>query len=186
MNPGTIEILALTSTLYTFTIDLSDSDRGVYESLDLRVARHPSESEEFLVARVLAYALEYQQGIDFSRGLSDPDEPPISVRDLTGNMRAWIDIGTPSADRLHKAAKSTDRVAVYSHKESQQWLAGLGSAKIHRAGDIELFALDRSLIAAVTARLDRRMSFAMSVSDGEIYLSFVDGSLQGTVTRLRM
>jgi len=178
--------LALTSTLYNLTIDLADSDRGVYESLDLRVARHPAESEEFLLARVLAYALEYREGIDFSRGLSDPDEPPISVRDLTGNMRAWIDIGTPSADRLHKAAKSTDRVAVYNHKESQQWLAGLGSARIHRAHDLELFALDRSLIATLTARLDRRMSFAMSVSDGGIYLSFADGSLQGTVSRLRM
>jgi len=177
--------VALTSTLYPLNIDLADADRGVYETLDLRVARHPSESEEFLVARILAYALEYQDGIDFSRGLSDPDEPPISVRDLTGHMRAWIDIGTPSADRLHRAAKSTDRVAVYIHKESQQWLAGLGSARIHRAEEIELFAFDRSLIAALTARLDRRMSFAMSVSDGEIYLSFAEGSLQGTVTRLR-
>ena len=177
--------MALTSTLYTLNIDLADSDRGVYETLDLRVARHPSESEEFLVARILAYAVEYQDGIEFSRGLSDPDEPPISVRDLTGHMRAWIDIGTPSADRLHRAAKSTDRVAVYIHKESQQWLAGLASARIHRAEEIEFFALDRSLIAALTARLDRRMSFAMSVSDREIYLSFADGSLQGTVTRLR-
>ena len=104
--------MALTSTVYNFNIDLSDADRGVYETLDLRVARHPSESEEFLVARLLAYCLEYQQGIEFSRGLSDADEPPIAVRDLTGAMRAWIDIGTPSADRLHKASKSTARVCV--------------------------------------------------------------------------
>ena len=178
--------MALTSTLYTLNIDLADADRAVYETLDLRVARHPSESEEFFLARVLAYALEYQPGIDFSRGLSDPDEPPIAVRDLTGGMRAWIDIGTPSADRLHKAAKSTPRVAVYNHKESHQWLAGLGSAKIHRAAEIELFALDRSLIAALGARLDRRMSFAMSVSGADIYLSFAETALQGPVTRLRM
>jgi len=178
--------LALTSTLYTVHIDLADSDRSVYETLDLRVPRHPSESEEFFLARVLAYALEYQQGIDFSRGLSDPDEPPIAVRDLTGRMHAWIDIGTPSADRLHRAAKTSPRVAVYNHKESHQWLAGLGSARIHRAEEIELFALDRTLIAALAVRLDRRMSFAMSVSDGEIYLSFADSALQGPVTRLRM
>jgi len=178
--------VALTSTLYTLNIDLADSDRAVYETLDLRVARHPSESEEFLIARVLAYALEYQPGIDFSRGLSDPDEPPIFVRDLTGSMRAWIDIGTPSADRLHRASKSTPRVAVYNHKESHQWLAGLGSARIHRVEQLELLSLDRTLVAALAARLDRRMSFAMSVSGGDIYLSFADSALQGTVTRLHL
>ena len=178
--------MALTSTLYTLNIDLADSDRGVYETLDLKVPQHPSESEEFLIARLLAYCLEYTEGIDFSRGLSDPDEPPIAVRDLTGTMRAWVDIGTPSADRLHKAAKSTPRVAVYNHKESQQWLAGLSSAKIHRAAEVELYALDRTLIAALVAVLDRRLSFAMSVSDQEIYISLSNASLQGTVTRLRM
>ena len=178
--------MALTSTVYTFNIDLSDTDRGVYETLDLRVARHPSESEEFLLARVLAYCLEYNEGIDFSRGLSDPDEPPIAVRDLTGTMRVWIDIGTPSVDRLHKAAKSAARVAVYNHKESRQWLAGLSSAKIHRGADVELYGLDRSLIAALAAILDRRMSFAMSVSDQDIYISLPAAALQGRVTRLRM
>jgi uncharacterized protein YaeQ len=178
--------VALTSTVYTFDIDLSDSDRGVYETLALRVARHPSESEEFFLARLLAYGLEYQEGIDFSRGLSDPDEPPIAVRDLTGTMRAWIDIGTPSGDRLHKAAKSTPRVCVYNHKESQQWLAGLSSVRIHRAAEIEIYAVDRSLIAALAARLDRRMSFAMSVSGQEIYISLPDTTLQGPVTRLHL
>ncbi|MEO5897345.1 MAG: YaeQ family protein [Vicinamibacterales bacterium] len=178
--------MALTSTVYSFNIDLSDSDRGVYETLDLKVARHPSESVEFLIARLLAYCLEYTEGIDFSRGLSDPDEPPLAVHDLTGTMRAWIDIGTPSGDRLHKAAKSSPRVAVYNHKESQQWMAGLSSAKIYRAADIEFYALDRSLVGALVAILDRRMSFAMSVSDQEIYLSLANASLQGTVTRLRI
>ena len=90
--------MALSSTVFTFEIDLSDADRGVYESLALRVARHPSEADEFLVARVLAYCLEYREGIEFSRGgLSDTDDPPIAIRDLTGRMEAWIDVGTPAA-----------------------------------------------------------------------------------------
>src|ERR687898_3661029 len=97
--------MALTAIIHNFDIELADSDRGVYESLALRVARHPSESDEFLVARVLAYCLEYREGIEFSRGLSDADEPPIAVRDLTGRLRAWIDVGTPSPDRLHREAK---------------------------------------------------------------------------------
>ena len=178
--------MALGSTLYTFEIDLADSDRGVYETLSLRVPRHPSESEEFMVARLLAYCLEYGEGIEFSRGLSDPDEPPLAIRDLTGGLQAWIDIGTPAADRLHKAAKSTPRVAVYIHKEATQWLAGLASSKIHRADEIALRAIDRSLIAALVARLDRRMSFALSVSDGDVFVSFADATVTGRIETLHL
>jgi len=158
----------------------------VYETLDLRVARHPSESEEYFITRLFAYCLEHQDGIEFSRGLSDPNVPPIAIRDLTGVMRAWVDIGTPAADRLHRAAKSTARVVVYNHKDSAQWLAGLSSARIHRADEMEIYAIDRSLVASLAARLERRMSFAMSVADHDIYLSFSDGALQGTVTRQRI
>jgi uncharacterized protein YaeQ len=179
--------LALSSTVYNFEIDLADADRGVYETLTLRVARHPSESDEFLAARLLAYCLEYEEGIEFSRGgLSDPEDPPIAIRDLTGVMRAWIDIGTPAADRLHRASKSTPRVAVYVHKESTQWLAGLRSATLHRAETLELYAIERSLIAAFVARLDRRMSFALAVSEREVFISLADVTLHGHVNRLSL
>ena len=178
--------MALSSTIFTFDIDLADSDRGVYETLSLRVARHPSEADEFLVARVLAYCLEYQDGIEFSRGLSDAEEPPVAVRDLTGAMRAWIDVGTPSADRLHRAAKAVPSVAVYVHKDPTQWLPGLGTARIHRAGSIRLLLLDRQLVASLAARLERRMSFALSVSGGELFVSFGDTTLQGVVKPLRI
>ncbi|MBA2306467.1 MAG: YaeQ family protein [Acidobacteria bacterium] len=178
--------MALGSTLYTFDIDLADSDRGVYETLSLRVPRHPSESEEFMVARLLAYCLEYGEGIEFSRGLSDPDEPPLAIRDLTGRLQAWIDIGTPAADRLHKAAKSAPRVAVYIHKEATQWLAGLAASKIHRADEIGLRAIDRSLIVALVARLDRRMSFALSAGDGDVFVSFADATVTGRIETLHM
>ena len=178
--------MALSSTIFTFDIDLADADRGVYETLALRVARHPSESDEFLVARVLAYCLEYTGGIEFSRGLSDADEPPLAVRDLTGAMRVWIDIGTPSADRLHRASKAVPRVAVYVHKDSTQWLGGLSAAKIHRAEAIEIRTIDRALIGALCARLDRRMSFALSISDGELFVSLADATLTGAVTRVNL
>ena len=94
--------MALTATIYNFDIDLSDSDRGVYETVALRVAQHPSESNEYLIARVLAYLLEYAEGIVFSRGVSEPEEPMISVRDLTGKISSWIEIGTPDSARLHR------------------------------------------------------------------------------------
>src|SRR5687767_174195 len=102
--------MALGATIYNFDVELADNDRQVYESVALRVARHPSESEEYLVARLLAYLLEFTEGIEFSRGVSDPDEPTIVVRDLTGALKTWIDIGTPDAARLHKASKAADRV----------------------------------------------------------------------------
>lgn len=179
--------MALGSTVYNFDIDLADADRGVYETLTIRVARHPSESEEFLVARLLAYCFEYEEGIEFSRGgLSDPDDPPIGVRDLTGVLKAWIDIGTPAADRLHRASKSTPRVAVYIHKDSTQWLAGLKAARIHKAADLELYAIERSLVTALAATLDRRMSFALAVSDREVFISLADTTLHGRIDRLQL
>src|ERR1041384_5848569 len=108
--------MALSATVYHLQIDLSDVDRNVYQQLDLRIARHPSETMRYLLARTLAYALLHEEGIAFSKGgLSDPDEPALSIRDLQGNLRAWIEIGAPSAERLHKASKASPRVAVFTY-----------------------------------------------------------------------
>lgn len=155
----------------------------MYESLALQVARHPSESEEHMVARVFAYALEFTEGIAFSRGLSESDEPAIAVRDLTGAMRAWIDVGMPDAARLHKACKVAPRVAVYTHRDPAQLVGRLAGERIHRAEAIELYAIDRTLVSAVIARLDRRMAFALSVADRELNLSIGTETLTGAVVR---
>lgn len=176
--------MALTATIYNFDIDLADADRHVYESLALRVARHPSESEEYLVTRVLAYALEVTEGIAFSDGgLSDPDEPAITVRDLTGAIRSWIEIGSPDAARLHRASKAAPRVAVYTHKDVERLTANLAGERIHRADALELYAVDRALVAALAARLDRRMAFTLSVSGGELFVSIGAETLTGVVRR---
>ena len=174
-------VLALTATIYNFDVELADADRHVYESLALRVARHPSESEEYLVARVLAYLLEYTEGIEFSRGVSDPENPTIAVRDLTGRVRTWIDIGAPDAARLHKASKAADRVVVYTHKEPAQFLKPLAGEKIHRANDLELYAIERGLVSALVARLERRVAFSLSIAEGELYLSIGSDNLTGRV-----
>jgi uncharacterized protein YaeQ len=179
-------LVALTATIYNVDIDLANADRGVYESLALRVARHPSESEEYLVTRILAYALEFHEGIAFSSGLSDPDEPAISVRDLTGAIQSWIDIGIPDAARLHKASKAAPRVVVYTHKDPAQLVNRLSGERIHRAEALELYAIDRRLIGALAARLERRLSFGMSMNDGDLYVSIGTDTLTGGVVRHRL
>ncbi len=176
--------MALTATIYNFDIDLADSDRGVYETLALRVAQHPSESDDYLMTRVLAYAMEYVDGIEFSAGgLSNPDEPAITVRDLTGTLRAWVEVGTPDADRLHRASKASPRVAVYVHREPSQFLARLAGERIHRAEAIEIYTVDMALINALVARLQRRMNFSLSISDRELFLALGAENLTGAVTR---
>jgi uncharacterized protein YaeQ len=179
--------MALGSTVYNFEVDLADNDRGVYESLSLRVARHPSESEEYLVARVLAYLLEYQEGIEFSRGgLSEPDDPPLAIRDLTGAYRAWIEIGTPDAERLHRASKASPRVAVYVHKDPSQWLARLAGERIHRADSLQIWALDRSLLDKLVTALERRMTFSLAITDRELFVATESANLLGTVSPLAL
>jgi uncharacterized protein YaeQ len=179
--------MALGATIYTFLVTLNDADRGVYATLDLRVARHPSETGEFLLARVLAHALEHAEGLEFSRGgLSDPDEPALAIRDLTGALRAWIEVGTPDAARLHRAAKAAPRVVVYCHKDVPALLERLAGATIHRAAEIEIRGIDRALLAGLAARLQRRMSFDLSVSEGHLYLTLPDATLDGVVSRHRI
>ena len=178
--------MALSATIYNFSIRLSDVDRAVYESLSLKAARHPSESAEHLVTRVLAYCLEYAEGIGFSRGISAPDEPALSVRDLTGALKVWIDIGSPDAPRLHKAAKAAPRVAVYTHKDPAQLRLQLAGEKIHRVAALELYAIDRDLIAGLVQRLERRMAFDLSVTDRHLFISVGDATLSGDVTRISL
>jgi len=176
--------MALTATIYNFDVELADTDRHVYESLALRLARHPSESEEYLIARLLAYLLEFTEGIEFSRGVSTPDEPTIAVRDLTGALKTWIDIGTPDAERLHKASKLAERVVVYTHKDPAQFVKQLAGRKIHNADALELYAIDRALVSALVARLERRVAFSVSMTDRELYLSIGPDHLTGRVVRL--
>lgn len=163
-------------------MQLSHVDRGVYETLELRAARHPSESEEYLCARVLAHCLEQREGLAFTNGLSEPDRPALEVRDLTGALQAWVEVGAPDAERLHRAAKAAPRVAVYTHHEPERYWASLAAGRIHRAAALELYALDRALLAALVGGLARRTAFELSVADGTLYLT-LGGRLHTGVLR---
>jgi uncharacterized protein YaeQ len=175
--------MALTATIYNLDVQLADMDRGVFEALTFKVAQQPSESDEHMVARVLAYCLEFTKGIGFSKGIAEPDEPALFVRDLTGAMKVWIDVGSPDAARLHRASKAAPRVAVYTHKDPAQLLRQLAGERIHRADQLELYALDRTLVAELVARRDRRTAFDLTITERQLYLNIDGDSLEGTVVR---
>lgn len=177
--------MALSSTLYTFELALNDVDRGMYDTLVVKAACHPSETPEYLWTRVLAYALEYTEGITFSKGgVSDPDDPPLMVKDLTGAWVKWIEIGAPDAARLHKAAKAAPAVAVYTHKDPRVVLRAYEGQRIHKADQIAFHAVDRDLLAALVERLDRRLAVGLTVTDGELFVTLGDDTLTGRVERL--
>ena len=178
--------MAQTATIYTVTIDLSDLDRGVFETLDLRVARHPSESAEYMLMRLLAYCLEYQEGLALTEGLSSGDEPALTVRDLTGRMTAWIEVGLPDAARLHRGSKLAGRAAVYTHRDVRQLLTQLSGAKIHRAGDIPIRAFDRTAIEELAALIERRVSLGISVSGGELLVALGERTFTLVMTEHRL
>lgn len=176
--------MATGSTIHTFDITLADVDRDTYQALNLRVAQHPSETLEFLVTRVLAYCLEYAEGISFSKGLSEPDEPAIAVLDLTGALQTWVDIGLPEPARLHRASKAAPQVVVYAHKDPTLWLQRLTDARIHRAGQLRVQVLDRDWLARMVTLLQRRMQWSLSRSEGQIYLTIGQETLETDLRRV--
>jgi uncharacterized protein YaeQ len=176
--------MALNATIYSFEINLSDLDRKVYQALAFRAAKHPSETDAYLLTRVLAYCLEYCEGLSFSKsGLSDPDVPALAVHDLTGAMQRWIEVGVPEPARLHRASKASPHVTVYPHKDVELLLGRLRSEKIHRAEDIEINAFDPQLIASLSARLARRMTFDLVVTEQQLYISLGEETLSGGLVR---
>ena len=176
--------MALQATVYHIQIELSDIDRGVYESLDLRIARHPSESMAYLLTRTIAYALLYEEGLAFSKGgLSSADEPPLAIRDLEGILRAWIEIGTPTADRLHKAAKACPRVVVFTQHDPRLLLNQAATRDIHKADQIEIAALDPKFLDQLGALIDRNSRWTLMRNDGLLYVTIGDKTVSGPVTK---
>ena len=162
--------MAIASTVHVFEIALSDVDRGVYESLSLKVARHPSETDVYMLARVLAYCLEFTEGLTFTQGLSVADEPALWVRDLTGQLREWIEVGAPEAARLHKASKACNRVVVYCHKDTPHYLRSLAGQRVHAPERVSIVELDRHFLNAVAAKIEKRTTMALSVTEQTVYV----------------
>jgi uncharacterized protein YaeQ len=163
-------------TLYRFRIELSDLDRGVYDTLDFRIAMHPSETTDFLLTRVLAYALN--SDVEFAaEGLSDPDQPALRRAGAHGAIDLWIEIGNPSARKLHRASKAASAVRVYTYKDPRPLVAEAG--EIPRAAEIEVFALGSSFLGELASHLERDSRWSLLVQDGLLTLSGEGFSLNG-------
>ena len=162
--------MALTPTVHSFTIELADVDRGVYEKFDLRVARQPSETAPYMLSRVLAYSLEYTEGISLTEGVASGDEPAVLVHDLTGRLTAWIEVGAPDADRIHRATKSAGRVAIYTHRPLRVVMEQLSGKKIHRAHDVAIYTFGNGFVGDVAEAVERRAVLAVTVTERQLYL----------------
>ncbi|GAA3663571.1 YaeQ family protein [Microbacterium marinilacus] len=171
--------MALPATIHTFDVQLADVDRGVYEDVALRVARHPSETDANMLMRLLAYCLEYEEGIAFSEGISSTDEPAVLVRDLTGSITAWIEVGAPDAERLHRGSRLADRTVVYTQREPARLLASWAGKRIHRADELVVHSFDAGFVEGAVAAIERRNSMTVSVTERQLYLD-LNGTALGT------
>lgn len=177
--------MALGSTIHRFKIELSDVDRSVYESLDLRVARHPSETMRYMLTRVIAYCLCYEEGIEFSpHGLSDGEEPAVWARTLDGRPRSWIEVGTPSAERLHRASKGWPHVAIFTQHDPALLVRETSKGVIHRLAEIEAYALDPAWLDALEGHVDRTTSWELARTDGTVYVNVAGTTHSTTLARI--
>jgi uncharacterized protein YaeQ len=178
--------MALAATVYHLVLTLSDVDRGVYTTLDLRLARHPSESARYFWLRTLAYCLSYEEGIAFSKGgLSDSGEPPVAIHDATGVFLAWIDVGSPSAERLHRAAKAARRVALFSAADWSLLEREAASRRIHALEEIEVQLLQPAFLDALEPHLQKHLTLEVVRSSGTLYVTLPNALVEGTISERR-
>ncbi len=174
--------MAQPSTLYRFRIDLTDIDRNVYQTLDFRVAMHPSESESFLITRVLAYALNYSDELQFSKeGLGTPEEPSISILDAGGGYQLWIEIGNPSVKKIHKSTKMSQKVKIYTYKNPELLIQEFLTDKIYQPERIELFSFAESFLNPLTTLLIRDNSWNVIHNEGSLMIQIGEDTIDGEV-----
>jgi uncharacterized protein YaeQ len=166
--------------LYRFNIELSNIDQGLYETLDFRVSQHPSEIASYLLTRVLAFALSYQQGLAFSpSGLSDPEAPAIQLLSSHNTFDLWIEIGNPSSRKLHKAKKTARQVVIYTYKNAEVLVNDIKANKVHKRNELKIFSFDEKFISALENLLEKNNSWSLLVQQNQISLSTKGESIVG-------
>jgi len=173
--------MALPSTIYKTTIQLSDVDRGVYETLQATVARHPSETEERLVARLLAYALLQEPELNFTKGISATEEPDLWVRGGDGRVLMWVEVGLPEGERIVKASRHSERVALLACGRMLASWAQLQLPKLEKLANLTIICIDQPFIDRLTAQLGRSINWSITITEGTLYLETGDETLETAI-----
>ena len=177
--------MALKATIYKADLQIVDMDRNVYADHNLTIARHPSENDERMMARVLAYALYAQDGIAFTKGLFDVDEPEVWVKSLTDEITLWIDLGQPDETRIKRACNRAEQVVVLCYASScDVWWKQIAS-KLTRLTNLTVLQLPAETTEALAALAERSMRLQCMVQDGEIWLNSDRGNVPVKLTRLQ-
>jgi len=162
--------MALKPTIFKFKIDLSDLDRNHYESLNLTIAQHPSEKIERMMARMLAFCINADENLAFTKGLSAVDEPDIWARSLDDRLLLWIDVGEPSVERIKKAARMASKVTVYSfNSKSEVWWSQEQNS--FTGLDASVYQFQWESIQVLAALVERTMNLSVTISDDSAYIA---------------
>ena len=181
--------MALKATIYKATLQVADMDRNLYGDHELTVARHPSETDERLLIRLLAFALnvpadEDHGPLEFARGMWDAEEPALWQKDLTGQMVHWIEVGQPDERRLLQASSRSRRVSVYSFASSTaQWWSGLGP-RITQTRNLDVWQVPTEQSQSLAALATRSMKLDVTVQDGAIWIGDGQKSVEVSLRRL--
>jgi len=162
--------MASNSKICKLKISLSDIDRNHYDSLNLTVAQHPSETTERMMVRVLAYCINAQEGLEFTKGLSAVDEPDIWARSLDDQLLLWIDVGEPSVERVKKASRIAREVKVYCfNRKSKPWWAA-GRAKFTQM-NASYYQFEWQSIQALASLYQRTMQLSVTIAGNSAYIA---------------
>lgn len=173
--------MALTPTIYRVSIQLSHVDRGCYEQLQATVARHPSETAERLVTRLIAYALCYEPGLVFTKGIAAGDEPDLWRKGGDGRVELWLEVGLPDPERLLKAARHTGRVILLASGSGRWRWESAHLERLAAVPNLQVLGLDYAFIQRVAALLQRSNEWSITVTDATLYLSIGEITLETTV-----
>jgi len=178
--------MALSATIFKADLDIADMDRHHYGSHALTLARHPSETDERMMVRLLAFALNADEALGFTRGLSAEDEPDLWQKDLTGNIELWIEVGQPDERRLRKACGRARRVIVYAFggRTVDIWWKKTGK-DLARLGNLSVFALPEASSQALEGLAQRTMRMSCTIQDGDVWLSDGQSNVQVVVQALK-